>query len=228
MIAISNSNQLVLQFSTSAPASFKPFSEGWKNRYSKAIRILGHTYFSHCDFRVSMDKIGGWLEEDPRELHAKYGNYGLLGASDNPDAPIIAGNSRGVAIRTSEYQSFGIRRIMILQTPKADEILEWTISQIGKPFDSAALSPKVFLSDPFVGDVEARDWRDPHQWFCMELIICAFENGNYWGPGVKVPIKKNRVTPADGTMVFMMDPNLLNRTTWLDPIKDVRMGRHEI
>lgn len=224
-------NQIILQFSTSAPASFRPFSKGWKNRYSKVIRVLGHTYFSHVDFVIPIELVADWVgrgEIDVKNLSFVYGDYALLGASDNPQAPIISGNPRGVAIRTASYQSFGIRRRMVIKTDRADAILAWAKTQIGKPFDSGALSAKVFLSDPFYGDVESRDWRDPNKWFCMEYVICALENGAYWGPGVNVMIKKNRVTPADGTMVFLMDPNLQNRTTWLDPIPSIAMGPDEI
>lgn len=221
-------NQIVLQFSTCAPASFRPWSKGWPNRYSKAIRILGHTYFSHVDFVISMSLVATWLTTDLGGLIAKYGSYACLGASNNPDAPVISGNPRGVAIRVANYQSFGIRRRMILQTGQAEAILDWAKGEIGKPFDSGALSPKVFLSDPFYGEVESRNWRDPDKWFCAEYVVCAFENGGYWGPGVKIPIKKNRVTPADSTMIFLMDPNLVNRTTWLDPVGGIAMGPNEI
>ena len=201
-------SQIVIQFSTAAPSSFKPFSKGWENRYSKAIRILGHTYFSHTDF----------LLED--------GN--LLGASNNPLAPHIAGNPRGVAIRPPDYQSFGIRRQMILRTDRADAILAYAHKQVGKPFDSGALSPKVFLTDPFYRAMEGdRDWRNPEQWFCMELVICAMEEGGYWGPGVKVRVKKNRITPGDGYTMFMMDPNFVNADTFFDPIPMLKMGRYE-
>jgi hypothetical protein len=203
----SNSSHIVLQFSTSAPTSFLPFREGWENRYSKVIRILGHTYFSHVDF----------VTEDG----------GMLGASDNPQAPIIAGNSRGVAIRVPDYQSFGIRRRMILKTPQAPVILAFARSQIGRPFDASALSPKVFLSDPFVGSVESRDWRNTNKWFCAEYSVWCFEEGDYWGTGVRCPIIKNRITPADEYMVFMMDPNFINRDSFFDPMQDLKMGAYE-
>jgi len=116
---------------------------------------------------------------------------------------------------------------MILKTPRADAILHWAHSQIGKPFDSGALSPKVFLADPFVGSIESRDWRDPAKWFCAEYLICAFEDGEYWGPGVKCPVMKNRLTPADDYQIFMMDPNFVNRDTFFDPIEDIAMGPYE-
>ena len=34
----------------------------------------------------------------------------LLGASDSPDAPVLEGNPKGVAIRPPNYQPFAIRR----------------------------------------------------------------------------------------------------------------------
>lgn len=174
--------------------------------------MLGHTYFSHVDFLLEEGQYQG----------------GLLGASFNPDGPVIVGSPRGVAIRPQNYQSFGIRRRMILKTPQADAILAFAKSQIGKPFDSGALSPKVFLADPFYGSVESRDWHNPNQWFCAELVICSFEEGGYWGPGVKVPIYKNRVTPADYYTLHMMDPNFVNRETFFNPVPDLQMGPYEI
>ena len=201
-------SSVTVQFSTCAPASFNPFRRlGWKNRYSKVIRMLGHTYFSHVDFLLP--------------------DGSCLGASYNPSGPVLAGNPRGVAIRPGEYQSFGIRRRMTLNTPQARAILDFARAQIGKQFDSGALSPKVFLADPFVGSVESRDWRDPTSWFCAELVICAFEAGAYWGPGVKCPILKNRVTPGDLYEIFMMDPNFTNRNTFFDPVQDLAMGPYE-
>lgn len=221
---------LVIQFSTSAPASFVPFSKGWPNRWSKAIRVLGHSYFSHVDFCVSVELMARWLERDPVQLAAKYGSYGMLGASYNPNAPVIAGNPGGVAYRPIDYQSFGIRRWMIFDIEQAmlEAILFYAHSQVGRPFDSAALSPKIFLSDPFYGAVESRDWRDPNKWFCQELVVCSLETGGFWGVGVKCPILKNRITPADGTMILMMDHRLLNRDTWLAPISGISMGRYEM
>ncbi len=211
------SDRIVIQFSTAAPSSFKPWSKGWENRYSKAIRVLGHTYFSHTDFLL-----------EPFEFEGKTYTDCLLGASNNPAAPHIMGNPRGVAVRPPDYQSFGIRRRMVLQTDRADAILAFAHSQVGKPFDSGALSPKVFLSDPFYRAMEGdRDWRNPEQWFCMELVICAMEEGGYWGPGKKVRVKKNRITPGDGYTMFMMDPNFVNADTFFDPTPMLKMGRYE-
>lgn len=219
--------EIVLQFSTAGPSSLRPFSKGWKNRYSKIIRMLGHSYFSHVDFVLDMDTVGKWLSMDPHELRAKYGDHALLGASQNPDSPPIVGSPVGVAIRVPEYQSFGIRRRVIIRTDRADAILAFARKQIGRPFDVSALSPRVFLSDPFYGDVESRDWRHPDKWFCAEYAACSFEDGAYWGKGEKCPIKKNRITPTDFHLILLMDPHVMNRSTMFDPVPTLRMGRYE-
>jgi hypothetical protein len=116
---------------------------------------------------------------------------------------------------------------MILFTPRVNEILAYAHKQIGKPFDSGALNPKVFLSDPFLGDIESRDWRDPHKWFCAEYSVCCFEQGNYWGDGVKCPMMKNRITPADEFLIFMMDSAFVNRDTFFEPLHDLKMWPNE-
>src|SRR6266702_2626287 len=116
-------DRITIQFSTAAPSSFVPFTKGWPNRWSKAIRMLGHSKFSHVDFLLD-------------------------------------------------------------------------------PFDAGAIHPKVFLADPLY--LQPRDWRNPNQWFCMELIVVCCEKGGLWGENVLIPYDKDRITPADGYMVMMM------------------------
>lgn len=233
---------ITLQFSTARPSSLLPFSAGWKNRVSKIIRMLGHSYFSHVDGVVDIETVAEWLRQDTRplplslreyqsewsvdKLRARYGDYALLGASYDPTGPVIVGNPRGVAIRPHDYMSFGIRRRITLQTDKADAVLAFAHGQIGKPFDTGALNPKVFLSDPFYGDVEARDWRNPDWWFCAEMWTCSLEEGRFWDE--KLPIKKNRITPADLHMILMMDSRVVDRHMMMWPIPFIKMGRHEI
>ena len=217
-------NEVVIQFSTAAPSSWRPFSRGWKNRYSKIIRVLGHSYFSHVDFVVPIATVSEWTGTD----YSSVGEYGLLGASNSPGSPVIVGSPRGVAIRTADYQSFGIRRRVSLKTDRADAILAFAREQIGKPFDTGALSPRVFLSDPFYGAVESRDWRHPDKWFCAEMAVCSLEEGGYWGEGAKLPIKKNRITPADLHLMLLMDCHVSNRDTMMYPIQNIKMGDHEI
>lgn len=190
--------------------------------------MLGHSYFSHVDFVLPMEIVAEWCQRPLIEMKNIYGDYALLGASQNPNGPVIVGSPNGVAIRPSDYQSFGIRRRVILKTDRANDVLAFLHDQISKPFDKGALSPRIFLSDPFYGDVESRDWRHPDKWFCAELAVCALEDGGYWGKGIKLPIKKNRVTPADFHLMLMMDRNVINRETMMLPIPTIKMGPHEI
>ena len=62
-------------------------SKAWQ---SAVIRTVTHSPFSH----VSIVLPDGTL----------------LDSSDSPDAPVISGNPRGVAIRPSDYEAFGIKR----------------------------------------------------------------------------------------------------------------------
>jgi hypothetical protein len=201
-------DQVVIQFSTSASEPF--FWTGWKNRASFFIRMMGHSPFSHEEFE---------LQE---------GNYKgcLLGASDQgPNSPCIEGNPCGVAIRPPDYQLFGMRRRMVIQTPLADKIIERAKSQLGKPFDKTGLHN--FLS-PWKGN---RDWRDPNQWWCSELGIWSFEKEGYWnsilGPK-QLPWPKDRISPTDNLMIFLLDPNWINRDTFWDPIPNLKLDRYEI
>lgn len=100
-------------------------STAWQ---SAIIRTLCHSPFSHIDILLSS------------------GN--LLGASDSPDAPVIKGNPRGVAVRPPDYQEFGLRCNAIIQTPWADTIINKAMSQLDKPFDHGALYN--FLIDPLL------------------------------------------------------------------------------
>lgn len=185
-------NEVILQFSTS--------EDSLANWASALIRRLCHSPFSHVDFSLP-------------------GNE-LLGASDNPHAPVLMGNPRGVAIRPWNYQSFGIRRQMVIETNKADSIITMAKSQLGKPFDSTALHD--FFSDSFPG---MRDWRENGHWFCAELVIWAFEQAGYWHHDLLWP--KNRVSPTDIFLIFLTDQNWVNRATFWSPVMGMQIGAHE-
>jgi len=189
----SNGDLLVLQFSTS--------EDSISNWGSALIRRMCHSPFSHID------------------LVLPDGN--LLGASDHPDAPVVSGNPRGVAIRPPGYQPFGTRRQMIIRTKRAEAIRSAIMSQLGAPFDSSALLD--FISDAFPG---LRDWRDSGTWFCAELIIWGFETGSYWAPK-SLLWPKNRVSPTDIFLIFMFDPNWLNRDEFWSVIPGLKLGNKE-
>lgn len=184
--------EVVLQFSTT--------TNSLANWASALIRRMCHSPFSHIDFVLE--------------------DGSLLGASDNPSAPVLMGNPRGVAIRPGvpPYQEFAVRRQMIIQTAQASSVIEAAMSQLGKPFDGEALHD--FFSDSFPG---VRDWRDNGTWFCAELVIWAFETGKYWYPR-ELLWPKNRVSPTDIFLIFLMDNNWSNRETFWSPVHILAHG----
>lgn len=195
-------DHIIYQFSTVAPCSFWPWSEGWKNRWSPLVRKMSHSPFSHVD------------------LMLPDGN--LLGASDSPDAPIIRGNPRGVAVRPPDYQHFGYRRRMILRTNRADAVTAAVMSQLGKPFDNSGI--RNFLSDKFPG---VRDWTDTGQWWCSELMGWGEEAGEYWGSNAAGMWPKGRLSPTDHLLIHCRDPQFINADTFWQPIDGLKLGRYE-
>jgi hypothetical protein len=168
---------VTIQFSTT--------ENSWSNRWSWVIRHMCHSPFSHVDIELP--------------------DGSLLGASDSPKAPVLAGNPRGVAIRPNNYENYGYRRRMVIKTDKADAIIAFAMVQLGKPFDSSAI--KSFWSDARPG---TRDWQNPIAWFCSELVISCFDESGYWQPRLKV-WPKNRISPSDIFMLFLFDSNWTNR-----------------
>jgi hypothetical protein len=172
---------VTLQFSRCAPLTWR---ERWQQRawvdYSLWICRLTHSPFSHVDLLL---------------------DHGyLLGASDNPYAPVVEGNPRGVAIRPPDYQRFSVRRNVVIETTerRANRFKDFCMGQVGKPFDTSALKPSVFLSSEF----HNREWRTEDSWYCAELIGRASEVApllNYPIPGIK-----NRITPAD--LILLLAP----------------------
>jgi hypothetical protein len=153
---------------------------------------MTHSPFSHCDIVLP--------------------DGSMLGASDSPGVPVIRGNPRGVAIRPNKYEDYGLRRRMIIETEKADDIIAFAMSQLGKPFDNSALYS--FWSDAVPG---ARDWHNPDMWFCAELIVCSLESGGFWS-AAPAQWPKNRISPSDIFMLLLFDPRWTNRQTfWTEP-----------
>jgi hypothetical protein len=204
-LTASSPDCVVFQFSTSASTPF--FWLGWENRASWVIRLFSHSPFSHVDIRLP--------------------DGTLLGASDQgPNSPYVKGNPCGVAIRPSDYQKFGIRRQMVIQTDKANAIIGFCTDQLGKPFDKGMAHN--FLSPSVPG---VRDWRNPESWACSEMTTCATEESAYWLPilGKKqLPWPKNRVSPTDKIMIFLLDPNWINRDTFWDPIEGLKLDLGEV
>ena len=147
---------------------------------SGKIRWLTRSQFSHVDVDVG---------------------YGLLGASDSPEAPYLRGNPRGVAVRPYAYQAFGRRHQAVIETPLAPYIIHKLENQLGKPFDHNALAA-IFL--PWKRD--SSNIFDPSKWYCMELVLWAFD-GDHGPERVRffpydLCIERNIVTPEDGILIF--------------------------
>jgi hypothetical protein len=175
-------------------------TDAWQ---SALIRRVCHSPFSHVD------------------LVLPDGN--MLGASDSPDAPVVSGNSHGVAIRPSNYQEFATRRRMIIETAKADAITAAAVLQLGKPFDGDALYAFLGSADPLTFD---RDWRDPGKWFCAELVAAAFETGGHWLPEPLVwPL--TRVSPTDLLLMFLWDRGFVNRREFWQPVPGLVLDSNE-
>lgn len=144
----------------------------------------------------------------------------LLGASDSPHAPYIEGNPSGVAIRPSDYQPFAIRRVASIYVPSRVEarFAELMRSQLGEPFDSAAMH-SVFKPD----NSGNRDWRDAGAWFCSELKAWGLEESGAFD--VPPLVSKDRVTPAD--LLLMVSHLVSNAETFWQPIHDLILGANE-
>jgi len=200
-------DQLVLQFSTVADDWYSwtpqrlrcvPFHILFNRNFASIwIRRLNHSPFSHVDMMMP--------------------DGNMLGASDNPKAPVIEGNPRGVAIRPQGYQKFAYRRRMILETDRADDIRAIARTQLGKGFDNSGL--KDFLSDKFPGQ---RDWRLDEHWFCAELVMWALDVGGFWQPE-RMVWPRNRVSPTDVLVALLMDPRWINRETFWNPVPGLQL-----
>jgi hypothetical protein len=174
--------ELVVEFSTAAPAAW---IDRWIVDRSKMICRLAHSPFSHGDYVLD--------------------DGNLLGASDNPGAPHVSGNPRGVAIRPPDYQAFALRRRAVIKTTDDHKrrYESFLRTQLGKPFDGEAVSLTTFLSADFTD----RDWRDSARWYCHELLVHGYEVAGILG--WKLINVKNRVTAADHLLIInpMIDPD---------------------
>ena len=143
---------------------------------SDIIRRLSHSPFSHVDIIL------------PGE--------GLLGVSG---VDLSVKDLGGVRVRPFEAWPYLVKP-KVARLVVADQIAIDTVaacrSQDGKPFDRGALWG--FLEDQAYE--KPRNWRDPEQWFCSQLVVWAAEQGKMfpW----PLAVMKNRVTPADSLLIF--------------------------
>ena len=88
----------------------------------------------------------------------------------------------GVALRDFDTTNSSIAARFKVDAPHG--VIDWAMTQIGRPYDMRAV----------IGIGVHRDWRDPGQWFCSELVARAFEVA-------RVPLLRagilDRITPAN-------------------------------
>ena len=208
-------DQLTVQFSTTQwfidpPHSWWPpkglwdiAKVRWANKSSWMIRKGCHSVFSHMDFVLD--------------------DGSLLGSSNmGIGSPVIKGNPCGVAIRPPDYQKpWGLRRRMILNTDRADDIIAMALTQLGKPFDNSAIFTFMSKWTPR----PARNWHIDDAWFCAEYCTWAEETGGYWKRRLIWP--KDRVSPTDNLLLFVTDPHFVNYETFWDPIPGLKLDPGE-
>lgn len=198
-------DHVTIQFSTTTSTTCR---QKWENRASLLIRAILHgSPFSHCGFVL--------------------GDGTILDATNSPDAPICLttppGNPCGVALRPHNYQEWGTRRHMILRTDKADAIIAVAMTQLGKPFDNAAVSFRSFIDTH--NFPRTTDWRDPDAWFCAEFVVWAEECGDFWEHPLVYP--KQRISPIDCLMLHVADPRFINRRGFWHPVPGLKLGPYE-
>jgi len=196
--------ELFIQFSRAAPLNW---FDRWVLDRSKMICRITRAPFSHVDLELCD--------------HPHYPHGALLGASNNPEAPVITGNARGVAVRPFDYQEFAIRRVARIPCSEEvkDAFINFCLDQLGKPFDSEALSMKLMFST----DWTDRDWRDDRRWFCAEMLTRAAEVSGLltW----QLACLKSRVSPSD--LLLIINPLMPTIEDFWAPIPGVKLGRYE-
>lgn len=149
---------------------------------SAIIRRLTQSQFSHIDLIL------------PDE--------GLLGVS-GPDKSIS--DPGGVLIRPFNCWPY-LYPPKIAKVQCSDAVvragIEWGRTQIGKPFDNAALY--AFLRDRAGLPKLGRPWRDPSKWFCSEFQARLVEVAGLFGYPLIVP--KDCISP--NTLLIFFNPYL--------------------
>ena len=92
--------------------------------------------------------------------------------------------AHGVSIHRTV--SGDVRRVFRVKCEREVEagVARWAAGQVGKPYDWSAIAGIPFR----------RNWRQPGEWFCSELVASAFEAAAF--PLLRTS-HLNRVTPRD-------------------------------
>lgn len=104
------------------------------------------------------------------------------------DATPSAGVSRHAGVSGSRVRSFSVvYPDAATQKTVEARVAQFLYAQLGKPYDWSAI----------LGMGLRRDWHDPGQWFCYELVAAAWEDSGF--PLLRAP-HVNRLTPRDGLL----------------------------
>jgi hypothetical protein len=63
------------------------------------------------------------------------------------------------------------------------------------------------------------------------MIVWAFEKEGYWDVilgDLELPWPKDRVSPTDVLMIFLLDPGWINRDTFWKPVPGLKLDENEI
>lgn len=133
-------------------------------------------WFSHCGDFSHVDTV---LPE------------GLLGSRSDT----TGGKPPGVQIRDPSY--VGAERTLRVEIPASpgmtQRYVDFLRSQLGKPYDV----------DGILGFIVGRDWRNPVDWFCSELVTAGLEQSGYFPFALSSP--SNKITPADLVLLLSRD-----------------------
>ena len=132
---------------------------------SRAIRFLTWSWASHVDFVLPDGKL-----------------FGALGVEGG-------GGVRFHSLREPKYYT----RIERFEVVAPDEVLEYALSQAGKPYDWAGIFGYVARN---------RRWEDEDKWFCSELAAWAFQKAG------KPLLNETsyRITPRDVLISPLLKP----------------------
>lgn len=118
-----------------------------------------------------------WYTSSPFSHVEFYTPLGFLGSQ----AP---GGVRLRPFNYCTYNSVEFREYVL--PPEVDEaLIAWVSSQIGKGYDWTAI-----IALPL-----HRNWRDPSDWYCSELVAAAFDHVGY--PLFAHPAEVSKITPRD-------------------------------
>ena len=111
--------------------------------------------------------------------------------------------ARGVGgVQIRQAQHFDTVARFNIDAPET--VLDLAKSQIGKPYDWAAI----------MGMVARHDWQDKNAWFCSELIAWCFQQAGF-------PLLRSqqlqRITPRDLLLSPYLTPNW-QRQQWFDDL----------